>query len=122
MALPCRYVKMRRGGRYVQASSRTSAIHMDKVIFSSEDIVWAMDAQGRTPATNGAVTEGPLRNGNSSLHTLNLQPLSRTGSKRATNAGMNTKMLQKVCGYLVISVYLVVFYSGVIVILAPNKK
>ena len=97
MALPYRYVKMRRGGRYAQGSSRTSAIHMDKVIFSSEDIVWAMDAQGRTPATNGAVTEGPLRNGNSSLHTLNLQPLSRTGSKRATNAGMNTKMLQKVC-------------------------
>ena len=95
---------------------------MDKVIFSSEDLVWAMDAQGRTTATNGAVMDGPLRNANSSLHTLNLQPLSRTGSKRAPNAGMNTKMLQKVRGYRVINVYLVVFYSGVIVILAPNKK
>ena len=122
MALPCRYVKMRRGGRYVQASSRTSVIHMDKVIFSSEDLVWAMDAQGRTTATNGAVMDGPLRNANSSLHTLNLQPLSRTGSKRVTNTGMNTKMLQKVCGYRTINVYSVVFYSGAIVIIDYNKK
>ena len=67
-------------GKYVAGTSRSSVIHVDRIIFSPDDLIWAMDNVHQQRAN--------------SFQNINVDMIARPSSRRNT---INAKLMQKVC-------------------------
>ena len=65
-------------GKYVAGTSRSSVIHVDRIIFSPDDLIWAMDNVHQRA---------------NSFQNINVDMIARPSSRRNT---INAKLMQKV--------------------------